>query len=127
MNYYNEIKDKLIDNEVYSKIKDSGFDKHIIKYVENGVTYIGGSCGAHIVTLNIEHLLSLDNNYCNLEDFDALGLFDGIIIPHYEAKEFNPNIREKLYNELVKQNKYKVYKLKNDESIVIIDGKITLC
>ena len=109
------------------KIKDSGFDKYIIKYVENGVTYIGGSCGAHIVTQNIEHLLSLDSNYCNLEDFDALGLFDGIIIPHYEAKEFNPNIRKKLYNELVKQNKYKVYKLKNDESIVIIDGKITLC
>lgn len=109
------------------KIKNSGFDKYIIKYVENGVTYIGGSCGAHIVTQNIEHLLSLDNNYCNLEDFDALGLFDGIIIPHYKAREFNPNVREKLYNELVKQNKYKVYKLKNDESIVIIDGKITLC
>ena len=29
MNYYNEIKDKLIDNEVYSKIKD--YSKENIK------------------------------------------------------------------------------------------------
>ena len=35
------------------KIKDSGFDKYIINYIENGVIYIGGSCGAHIVTKNI--------------------------------------------------------------------------
>ena len=44
------------------KIKDCGFDKHIIKYIKSGVTYIGGSCGAHIVSKNIEHLLSLDDN-----------------------------------------------------------------
>ena len=106
------------------KIKDSRFDKHIINYIKNGVIYIGGSCGAHIVTKNIEHLLSLDDNYCNLDNFDALGLFDGIIIPHCEAEEFNPLKREELYNELVKQNKYNVYKLTNDESLVITDDKI---
>ncbi len=106
------------------KIKDSGFDKNIIKYIKNGVIYIGGSCGAHIVTKNIEHLLSLDDNYCKLDNFDALGLFDGIIIPHYGAKEYNPKEREKLYNELIKQNKYNVYKLTNDESIVVNDSEI---
>ena len=106
------------------KIKDSGFDKNIIDYIKNGIIYIGGSCGAHIVTKNIEHLLSLDDNYCNLDNFDALGLFDGIIIPHCEAEEFNPSKREELYNELVKQNKYNVYKLTNDESLVITDEKI---
>ena len=109
------------------KIKDSGFDKIIIKYIKNGVTYIGGSCGAHIVTKNIEHLLSLDDNYCGLDNFDALGLFDGIIIPHYDAKEYNPVEREKLYNELIKQNKYNVYKLTNDESIIVNDNEIIKC
>ena len=106
------------------KIKDCGFDKHIIKYIKSGVTYIGGSCGAHIVSKNIEHLLSLDDNYCGLDNFDALGLFDGIIIPHYGAKEYNPIEREKIYNELIKQNKYNVYKLTNDESIIVKDSEI---
>ena len=109
------------------KIKDSGFDKYIINYIENGVIYIGGSCGAHIVTKNIEHLLSLDDNYCKLNNYDALGLFDGIIIPHCEAEEFNPTKREKLYNELIKQNKYKVYKLTNNESLVITNDNIKKC
>ena len=106
------------------KIKDSGFDKYIINYIKNGVIYIGGSCGAHIVTKNIEHLLLLDDNYCGLDNFDALGLFDGILIPHYNS---NGHIREKLYNDLMNQNKYKVYKLTNDESIVVIDNEIIKC
>ncbi len=109
------------------KIKDSGFDKIIIKYIKNGVIYIGGSCGAHIVTKNIEHLLSLDDNNCGLDNFDALGLFDGIIIPHYNAKEYNPVKREELYNKLIKQNKYNVYKLTNDESIIVNDNEIIKC
>lgn len=104
------------------KIKDSKFDKYIIKYIKNGVIYIGGSCGAHIVTKNIEHLLSLDDNYCGLDNFDALGLFDGILIPHYNKED---NIRKNLYNELIKENKYKVYKLTDDESIVIKDNLVT--
>lgn len=109
------------------KIKDSGFDKHIINYIKNGVIYIGGSCGAHIVTKNIEHLISFDDNYCDLKEFDALGLFDGIIIPHCGAEEYNPIKREELYNLLVKQNKYNVYKLTNDESLVITDNEIIKC
>ncbi len=35
MNYYNEIKNKLIDNEVYSKIKDYLKERHkVINYIE---------------------------------------------------------------------------------------------
>ena len=54
-------------------------------------------------------------------------MFDGIIIPHCEAEEFNPTKREKLYNELIKQNKYKVYKLTNNESLVITNDNIKKC
>ena len=37
MNYYNEIKNKLIDNEVYSKIKDYSKERHkVITYFEIG-------------------------------------------------------------------------------------------
>lgn len=101
------------------KIKECGFDKYIINYINNGVIYIGGSCGAHIVTKNIEHLLDLDNNYCNLDDYNGLGLFDGIIIPHFNEVNYEPEKRMELYNKLITENKYKVYTLTNSESIIV--------
>ena len=37
MNYYDEIKNKLIDNEVYSKIKDYSKERYKLKtYIEIG-------------------------------------------------------------------------------------------
>ena len=37
MNYYNEIKNKLIDNEIYSKVKDYSKERHrVITYFEIG-------------------------------------------------------------------------------------------
>lgn len=52
MNYYNEIKNKLIDNEVYSKIKDYSKEKHkVITYFEIGrlLTEAGGRYGDNII------------------------------------------------------------------------------
>ena len=106
------------------KIRKCGFDKDIINYINNGVTYIGGSCGAHIITKNIEHLLELDDNYLNITDFNALGLLDGIIIPHYNEEDFNPELRKRVRDKLLSENKYKVYVLTNSDSLVIIDDKI---
>ncbi|MDY3802187.1 MAG: Type 1 glutamine amidotransferase-like domain-containing protein [Bacilli bacterium] len=108
------------------KIKDCGFDKYIINYINNGVIYIGGSCGAHIVTKNIEHLLDLDNNYCNLDDYNGLGLLDGIIIPHFNEVDYEPEKRMKLYNKLITENKYKVYILTNSESIIVNNDKMEI-
>ena len=45
MNYYNEIKTKLIDNEIYSKVKDYSKERHkVITYFEIGklLTEAGG-------------------------------------------------------------------------------------
>ena len=37
MNYYNEIKNKLIDDEVYGRVKDYSKEKHrVITYFEIG-------------------------------------------------------------------------------------------
>jgi len=52
MNYYNEIKNKLIDNEVYSKIKDYSKKKHrVITYYEIGklLTEAGGKYGDNVI------------------------------------------------------------------------------
>ena len=45
MNYYNEIKEKLIDNEIFSKVKDYSKEKNkVITYFEIGkLLYEAGS------------------------------------------------------------------------------------
>ena len=105
------------------KIKKCNFDKDIINYIKKGVVYVGGSCGAHIVTSNIEHLLELDDNYLNIADFDGLGLLNGIIIAHFNQEGYNPSLRRKVYNN-VKDGIYKVYTLTEDESLVVTENKI---
>ena len=52
MNYYNEIKSKLIDNEVYSKVKDYSKERHkVITYFEIGklLNDAGGKYGDNII------------------------------------------------------------------------------
>lgn len=104
-----------------NKIRKKDFDKSIINYLKNDVIYIGGSCGAHIVTSNIEHVLHFDNNFVGIADFDGLNLFKGIIIPHYSKS------REYVYQKLLKDNKYKVYSLTDDDSIVVNDNTVYIC
>ena len=52
MDYYNEIKNKLINDEVYSKIKDYSKERHkVITYFEIGklLTEAGGKYGDNII------------------------------------------------------------------------------
>ena len=52
MNYYDEIKNRLIDNEVYSKVKDYSKERHkVITYFEIGrlLTEAGGKYGDNII------------------------------------------------------------------------------
>ena len=105
------------------KLRKCGFDKDVINYINNGVIYIGGSCGAHIVTKNIEHVKAFEDNY-DVIDFNGLGLLDGIIIPHYNEEEYNPSLRKEIYDKLLEEGKYKVYTLTNSESLIVIDNNV---
>lgn len=62
------------------RIRKAHFDVEIKRYVENGATYIGGSAGAHIASINIEHVTKYDSNTPCMTDFNGLGLLDGILI-----------------------------------------------
>ena len=95
------------------RIKDCGFDREIIRYVKSGVIYIGGSAGAHIATQNIEHIAAFDSIPDGMNDFNGLGLLDGILICHYTIE------RKELYDKLISENKYKVYALSDDDSLII--------
>ena len=95
------------------RIKDCGFDREIIRYVKSGVIYIGGSAGAHIASQNIEHVSAFDSIPDGMNDFNGLGLLNGVLICHYTIE------RKELYDKLISENKYKVYALNDDDSLII--------
>lgn len=99
--------------ETIKRIKDCGFDNEIIRYVTSGVTYIGGSAGAHIASKNIEHISFFDSVPEDFYDFNGLDLLDGILICHYTPD------RKAIYEKLNQEGKYKVYTLTDEESLVI--------
>ena len=103
-----------------NKIRKCGFDKYIIKYINNGVIYLGGSAGAHIVTKNIKHVLSFEKNYVKIKNYNALSLFDGILFCHYDDN------RKEQYLEAKRINKYKVYKITNEEIMVVENENIKI-
>lgn len=60
MNYYNEIKNKLIDNEIYSKVKDYLKDRHKVSvYFETGklLSESGKEYGKNIIKQYSQNLI----------------------------------------------------------------------
>ena len=60
MDYYNEIKNKLIDNEIYNKVKDYSKEKHkVVTYYDIGklLYEAGKSYGKDIIRQYAEKLM----------------------------------------------------------------------
>lgn len=95
------------------RIKDCGFDKEIIRYVRSGVLYIGGSAGAHIATQSVAHIAAFDPIPDGMTDFKGFGLFDGILLCHYTEE------RKALYDKFKSEGKYKVFALRDEDSLVV--------
>ena len=95
------------------RIRNCEFDKQIIQYVECGVTYIGGSAGAHIATKDITHVKEFDSLPEDMIDFKGLGLFDGVLVCHYTEE------KQQILDKLQKNSVFQVVPLSDDESIVI--------
>lgn len=95
------------------KLRDCGFDREIIRYVQSGVTYIGGSAGAHIASKDIAHVAAFDDVPDGMTDFRGLGLFDGILLCHYTPE------RAAIYEKLKTESPYRVIALTDDEALVV--------
>ena len=94
------------------RIRRCGFDTEIIRYIREGVTYIGGSAGAHIVTKDVSHVTRYDAPPEGMTNFHGLGLFDGTLICHFTSA------RQAHVEELTQTGKI-VYALTDEDSIVI--------
>ena len=94
------------------RIRGCDFDREIIRYIRSGVTYIGGSAGAHIVCEDISHVARYDTPPEGMTELCGLGLAGLTLICH-----FTPD-RQEYLDELMSSGK-KVTALTDEQSILI--------
>jgi len=95
-------------------LKNTGFDKKIIEFVNAGKVYVGVSAGSVIIGPNIRISAHFDLNDIGLKDFTGLNLTDTIICPHYQRKE------ESIIDKFEKENNCEVLRLKDGQAMEIL-------
>ena len=108
-----------------SELKRTGADKVIIEEINNGKLYIGESAGAMITSKNIEYVKLMDNaeKAPNLKNFDALGLIEFYIVPHYKNFPFQ-KISQKIIDTY--SDDLELQPISNNEAVLVEDDKINI-
>lgn len=103
------------------KLKESRADKIIKEFVERGGIYIGSSAGSIICCPTIEGAEEFDNPNLapKLDNFNGLGIFRNVIIPHAQKEKYFERIRRA--TERLESKGFKVYPL-TDDDVLFFDG-----
>jgi dipeptidase E len=103
------------------KLKESRADKIIKEFVERGGIYIGSSAGSIICCPTIEGAEDFDdpNLAPKLENFDGLGIFKDVIIPHTHKEKYFERVKKTTAR--LESKGYKVYPL-TDDDVLFFDG-----
>lgn len=103
------------------KLKESRADKIIKEFVEMGGIYIGSSAGSIICCSTIEGAEEFDNPNLakGLNNFDGMGVFKDVIIPHAQKEKYFDRIRKA--TERLESKGYKVHHL-TDDDVLFFDG-----
>lgn len=103
--------------EILSLMRERNVDKAILSgFADGNKVYIGSSAGAAIAGSSIEEMMDFDTNFVGMKDFKALGLYDGLIIPHYNRHELKNYIK----NSPGIEDKYKnIVNVSNDGILVV--------
>ena len=103
------------------KLKESGADKIIKEFVARGGIYIGSSAGSIICCPTIEGAEEFDdpNLAPELDNFDGMGIFRDVIIPHTHKEKYFERIRRA--TERLESKGFKVYPL-TDDDVLFFDG-----
>ena len=103
------------------KLKESRADKIIKEFVEMGGIYIGSSAGSIICCPTIEGAEDFDdpNLAPKLDNFNGLGIFRNVIIPHAQKEKYFERIRRA--TERLESKGFKVYPL-TDDDVLFFDG-----
>ena len=104
-----------------AKLKENGADKVIKDFIEKNGIYIGSSAGSIICCPTIEGAEEFDNPNLakELDNFDGMGVFKDVIIPHTQKEKYFERIRRA--TERLEAKGYKIYPL-TDDDVLIFDG-----
>lgn len=103
------------------KLIESGADKIIREFVAKDGIYIGSSAGSIICCPTIEGAEEFDdpNLAPKLDNFDGMGIFSDVIIPHTHKEKYFERIRRA--TKRLESNGYSVYPL-TDDDVLFFDG-----
>lgn len=103
------------------KLKESGADKIIKEFIEKNGIYIGSSAGSIICCPTIEGAEEFDdpNLAPKLDNFDGLGIFRDVIIPHTHKEKYFERVKKTTAR--LESKGYKVYPL-TDDDVLFFDG-----
>ena len=103
------------------KLKESGADKVIKEFIKNGSVYIGSSAGSIICCPTIEGAEEFDdpNLAPKLDNFDGMGIFRDVIIPHTHKEKYFERVRR--ITGRLESKGYNVYPL-TDDDVLFFDG-----
>lgn len=102
--------------------RESGFDKVVKEFIENGIIYIGVSAGSYIACPTIEMAAwkHQDKNTVGLTDLTALNLVPFLLSVHYKPKY------KDVLKEAITKTKYPVRILTDDQALLIRNGEVKL-
>lgn len=103
------------------KLKESGADKAIKNFISRGGIYIGSSAGSIVCCPTIEGAEKFDNPNLapNLENFNGMGIFHDVIIPHTHKEKYFERVKEA--TEKLTSKGFKVHHL-TDNDVLFFDG-----
>ena len=104
-----------------AKLKESGADKVIKGFIEKNGIYIDSSAGSIVCCPTIEGAEEFDNPNLakGLDNFDGMGVFNDVIIPHAQKEKYFERIRRA--TERLESKGYKVHPLTDDDAL-FFDG-----
>ncbi len=99
------------------RLRACGFDRDVTDHIRRGVTYIGGSAGAHLVCGDLSHIARYDEPPAHMTDLCGLGLIDLTLLCHFSPA------RQAHCDELVESGRT-VHALPDGASLIVRDKTI---
>ncbi|MFR5485138.1 MAG: Type 1 glutamine amidotransferase-like domain-containing protein [Blautia massiliensis (ex Durand et al. 2017)] len=84
--------------------------------LENNATYIGSSAGAMLAGIDVCLALDFDRDTEDLDDYRALSLFNGTVIPHYSKADLRRYIKNTDSDVLAGYDK--IYSVNDNEALI---------